>query len=180
MNKTKHRFLPFLLLFFVLLQNSEARVVSSMSYEELTKKADVIVIIEPIKNESCSDKYTGQLYGHASGDFAGINTTFKVYAVLKSLVKVEEPFVVLHFISKKVIPYNGPNFARFFPGPLQFEKKVLKGKNEIGGITSYQEAPMWIAFLKKRDDGRYEPITEPYDSAYSFKELHEPSFFVIP
>ena len=54
----------------------------------------------------------------------------------------------------------------------------LKDQKEVGGITVFQETPAWLAFLKKRDDGRYEPVTDPYDTVDSFRELHQSSFFV--
>jgi hypothetical protein len=49
-----------------------------------------------------------------------------------------------------------------------------------GGIPMYREQPVWLAFLKKRNYGRYEPISDPYDSADSFREIHNSSLFSEP
>ena len=63
---------------------------------------------------------------------------------------------------------------------LQYEKRVIKDDKPVGSITVYEEQPVWLAFLKKRSDGRFEPISDPYDSADSFREIHGSSFFNIP
>ena len=47
----------------------------------------------------------------------------------------------------------------------------------VGGVSVYKQKPVWLAFLKKRSDGRFDPISDPYDSADSFIEIHNPSVY---
>lgn len=168
------------LFLLILVSSAEARVFRSWSYAELLKMSEVVVIIEPLSSEKTKDQYSGHPYGHPLNHFTGLNTTFKVHAVLKGDVLPDKPFIVLHFAYSKDVTFicDGARFVTFFPGPLQFKKQVLKEDKAIGGVTVYQEAPVWLAFLKKREDGRYEPVTDPDDAVDSFRELHQPSFYI--
>jgi hypothetical protein len=157
---------------------SQARMKATVSYSELIAKADIVAIIEPIKNESVDDAYAGFLYGFAQKDFVATNTTFRVQAYLKGGDAATKEITVLHFsYSKDVGPRaNGASFIAFVTGPFQYEKRSLKDGKPVGGVTVYKEQPAWLAFLKKRSDGRFDPISDPYDSADSFREIHSSSF----
>ncbi len=173
------RTIAFFLIVLGSTNSADARRLRSWSYEELLQASDLVAIVEPVSSEDTKDIYPGSLYGHALTEFLGHNTKFKVHAVLKGSGSADRSLIVLHFsYSKKVIFENGARFARFIAGPLQFKKQVLKDEKEVGEITVYAEKPVWLAFLKKKDDGRYEPVTDPYDSTDSFRELHQASFFV--
>jgi len=161
---------------------SHARLKATESYSELLAKADLVAIIEPIKNESVKDAYAGFLYGFTQKDFVGTNTTFSVHAYLKGGDTATKEITVLHFsYSKDVGPRaNGASFITFITGPLQYEKRSLKEDKPVGGVTVYKQQPVWLAFLKKRSDGRFEPISDPYDSSDSFREIHDSSFYSKP
>ncbi len=161
---------------------SHARLKAIGSYSELLSKADLVAIIEPIKNESVKDPYAGHLYGFAQKDFVATNTTFRVHAYLKGGDAATKELTVLHFsYSKDVGPrVNGACFINFVTGPLQYEKRSLKDDKPVGGVTVYKQQPVWLAFLKKRSDGRFDPISDPYDSADSFREIHDSSFYTEP
>jgi hypothetical protein len=158
-----------------------ARRVQVLSYEELVAKADVVAIVQPIDNQPTKDTFPGNSGGYATADFAATNTRFEVLALLKGDGESPEDLTVLHFgYSKPSIRPNGANFIRFVVGPLQYEKRAVKDGTPIGGVTMFLQEPVWLAFLKRREDGRFEPVTGHYDSARSFRELHEPSFFISP
>ena len=159
-----------------------ARVKAIVSYDQLVAKSDLVAIIEPIVNESAKDPYAGFLYGFAQKDFIATNTKFRVHAYLKGGDATEKEITVLHFSYSKDVGgrANGACFITFVTGPVQYEKRVLKDDKPVGGITVYREKPIWLAFLKKRSDGRFDPISDPYDSADSFREIHGSSFYVAP
>ena len=180
--KSMYSLIGIIALQFLLMLPSHARLKAIMSYSELVAKADWVVMIEPIKNESVTDAYTGYLYGFAQKDFAAKNTTFRVHACLKGSDAAPKEITVLHFSYSKEVGEraNGASFINFITGPLQYEKRALKDDKPVGDITVYKEQPVWLAFLKKRSDGRFEPISDPYDSADSFREIHGSSFFNMP
>ena len=161
---------------------SYGRMKAIVPYSELLAKADMVAIMEPIKNESVKDAYAGDLYGFAQKDFIATNTTFRVHAYLKGGDAATKELKVLHFSYSKDVGghANGANFITFVTGPLKYEKRALKDDKPVGGITVYGEKPIWLAFLKKRSDGRFDPISDPYDSADSFREIHNASFNVAP
>ena len=76
---------------------SHARPKAGLSYSELLAKADLVAIIEPIKNESVKDVYAGFLHGLAQKDFVATNTTFRVHAYLKGGDAATKEITVLHF-----------------------------------------------------------------------------------
>ena len=157
-----------------------ARIVPSWPYEKLVSESDVVAIVEPVENKPAPDAFPGYSYGHPTNHFTATDTRFKVHAVLKGDAMKE--LTVLHFsYSTNVsIILNGASFIQFFIGPLQYEKRAVKDGKPVGGVTSFQQPPEWIVFLKRRSDGRFEPVTGHYDSAYSFRELHTASFYGKP
>ena len=157
-----------------------ARFVPDWPYDKLLAESDLVAIVEPIENKPASDEYSG--YGRPADHFDGTNTRFRVLVVLKPAGDAPKELTVLHFsYSKRVtVILNGACFVRFLIGPLQYEKRNLKDEKPVGGVTVFQEKPIWVAFLKRRPDGRFEPVTGHYDSAFSFRELHRASFFANP
>jgi hypothetical protein len=160
---------------------ASARPLPAWAYETLLSQSDLVAIIEPLENLPAKDGFPGDTHGYSTNDFDAINTRFTVHCVLKTRDNLPTNFIVLHFAySKHVAVFNGARFTRFLIGPIQYEKRALQEKKAVGGITVFQEKPVWLAFLKRRADGRFEPASGQYDSAPSFRELHEPSFFVLP
>ena len=159
-----------------------ARRVQVLSYEELVAKSDVVAIVQPFDNQPAKDTFPGYGYGRPTTEFVATNTRFEVHALLKGNGESPEELTVLHFgySAESGIPPNGANFIRFLIGPLQYEKRAVKFGTPVGGVTTFQQEPVWLAFLTRREDGRFEPVTGHYDSERSFRELHEPSFFASP
>lgn len=129
---------------------AHARFVHSMSYGELVAKSDLIVLIEPFATHLASDTFPEIPAAESDRLFQAFNTDFKVRAVLQSSGNVPHELTVLHFLHTP-----GP----IGPDAAEFVKFLGEGapKNTT-----------WIAFLKKRPDGRYEAITGQVDPAYSF------------
>jgi hypothetical protein len=111
--------------------------------------------------------------------YAGIDTRFRIEAILKPDGKATKELTVLHFSGEHAettfAVVNGPSFIYFTVGPLQYEKRVLKDKKVISEITVLQGEPLWLAFLKRRADGRYEPLSGRDDPDESFFEVHRPT-----
>ena len=159
-----------------------AREVPEWPYEKLIADSDVVAIVEPIENEPAKDAFPDYNYGHSANDFEATNTRFRVCSVLKPADDAPKELTVLHFSysDRITIILDGASFIRFLIGPLQYEKRDLKDEKPVGGVKAFQEKPVWLAFLKRRADGRFEPVTGHYDSAFSFRELHHASFFAHP
>jgi hypothetical protein len=71
---------------------------------------------------------------------------------------------------------NGPSFVYFPVGPLDYQKKFVKDGKDYVNITVHQGEPLLLAYLKRRADGRYEPVSGQEDADDSFYEVHSPCF----
>jgi hypothetical protein len=152
------------------------------SYSQLVDASDLIAIIEPIANQQAEDEFIGEAYGHPKTDFSATDTRFRTHAVLKSSGNSPEEITVLHFSYSTHVQgdADGAMFIKFLIGPLQYEKRNLKDEKPVGSVTVFKESPVWLAFLKRRADGRYEPVTGHFDSSRSFREIHRASFYAFP
>lgn len=133
-----------------------ARIVALWPYEKLVAESDVVAIVEQVENKPAQDLFAGYSYGHPTNHFTATDTRFKVHAVLKGDAMKE--LTVLHFSysTNVTIILNSASF-------IQFKQK--------------QEC---MAFLKRRSDGRFEPVAGHYDSSYSFRELHRAPYYARP
>ena len=147
-----------------------ARLVPHWPYDKLLAEADIVVILEAIENEPAKDEFPGK---NSPADFDATNTRFKVHSVLKTTGDTPKELSVLHFTYSKRVNaiFNGASFIRFPIGFITYEKRELKDGKPTGEVEHVKYQPMWLAFLKRREDGRFEPLTGHYDAAYSFKEL---------
>jgi hypothetical protein len=171
------------LLFGLFAVHSLARLTRPWSYEDLLAESDFVGLLEPIANQPAKDVFTIEVSGTDANSEKGhkvsyhaIDTRFRIQAILKSDGKATEELTVLHFSEEHAEPVvNGPSFIYFTVGPLQYEKRVLKDKKVISEITVLQGEPLWLAFLKRRADGRYEPVSGREDPDESFFEVHRPT-----
>jgi hypothetical protein len=159
-----------------------ARGLRTWSYTQLVDASDLVAIIEPIENQPAQDDFVGEAYGHPKSDFSATDTRFRVHSVFKSRGNSPEEITVLHFSYSTHVQgvADGAIFIKFLIGPLQYEKRDLKDEKPVGGVTVFHEPPVWLAFLKHRADGRYEPVTGHFDSGLSFREIHRASFYTFP
>jgi hypothetical protein len=165
------RFLATLLFCIFASTISFGRVTFSLSWSELFAQADVVVVIEALENVPAKDELPGD-HGPQT-NFDAINTRCKVLTAIKSATEAPKELTVLHFTySKRVHGYtNGAEFIRFPIGRVEYERRELKDNKPTGAVENVQYQPSWLAFLKRRSDGRYAPVTGHYDATNSFKEL---------
>lgn len=161
----------------LLCTTSSARSIPDWPYEKLVEKSDVVAIIQPVENKPAKDSFQGYSYGHPLDHFEATDTLFEVHTVLKG-DKIKN-LTVLNFSYSNKISFiaNGACFIRFRTGVLQYKKTVIKDEKPTGEVTIFAQKPEWLAFLKRRSDGRFEPVTGFYDSTFSFRELHTASFY---
>jgi hypothetical protein len=174
------------LLFGLLAVDSLARLTRGWSYEDLLAESDFVGLLEPIANQPANDVFTIEVSATGATaekrdkvSYHGIDTRFRIEAILKPDGKATKELTVLHFSQEHAeaafAVINGPSFIYFTVGPLQYEKRVLKDKKVISEITVLQGEPLWLAFLKRRADGRYEPVSGREDPDQSFFEVHKPT-----
>jgi hypothetical protein len=139
-----------------------ARPVDNWSYERLFKESDLVVIAQPVQSEDSPDRTKDDLW---KIEFIGINTKFDALHVLKGKCKSAK-LTVLHFRANVLIE-NGPGFVTFRTKDLRY---TLQDRTivEAAGPSRY------LLFLKKRDDGRYEPVSGRTDPILSVEELRMP------
>jgi hypothetical protein len=143
--------------------HASARLVNPFTFNELLEKSDVIAIVEAIRDEPAKDTFKPDNITR----FVGINTHFRVHLVLKGKVETKE-VTVLHFWNEEPRIENGPECADFRFTITYTEEHFMNGENVGSVAVHHPERPMWLAFLKKRNDGRFEPVAGQLDSAFSF------------
>jgi hypothetical protein len=155
---------------------SYARLTRGWTHQELLDESDFVGLVEPLSNTPNKDVFTIEVNDGHKVNYRGINTLFRVDLVFKSRGKPDDKLTVLHFTDEGAEPVaNGPSFIYFPIGPLDYEKRfVKKDGEELGKMTVHAGEPLLIAFLKRRSDGRYEPVTGQEDADSSFYEVHRP------
>jgi hypothetical protein len=161
---------------------SFARRVPAWPYDKLLADSDLVAIVEPLENQPTQDTFPGFDYGHLRSDFVATNTRFTIHVLFKTTDTSPNELTVLHFnYSTNVhVKPNGASFVRFATGAVEYERRVIKDGRPTGDVAILHQEPLWLAFLRRREDGRFEAVTGQYDSARSFRELHRPSFFASP
>jgi hypothetical protein len=163
-----------------------ARPVAFPMLGEMWKKADLVAVIQPLSTRRTSDKldYAGPKYGARDPkNYQGLETTFKVVEVLRrsgAAARFEgTSLTVLHFAYKAgPIEFNGGLFVYFHLPPTEYVTVPVK-KDQMKGAPlmpwAGRDRPTYLAFLCKRDDGRFQPVTGNYDAAPSFRTLTVPA-----
>src|SRR6516225_3088255 len=97
----------------------------------------------------------------------GIGTLFKVKLVLKGS-ESDKDVRLLHF---QFAPpdENSPRHITNPPSLVKFETSSVHLKSESG--KELERKPDYLLFLKKRADGRYEPISGQTDPSFSADEM---------
>jgi hypothetical protein len=152
----------------------EARFMRVWTHADLAEASDTIAIIEATSTEKI-DTTPPKEFPEKADNYQAWVTTFKVHGLLKGVNDVTKPMRVIHFTysDKKNIIANGAYFMRFPIGPLKREV-TIKYNGTVGGtIAEYDYRPTWLAYLKTRPDGTFEPSAGHYDAAPSFKELSD-------
>jgi hypothetical protein len=139
---------------FTLLASAEARPVGDWPYQNLVREADVVVLAAAERSADSDDPPAKDGW---ESHCVGVNTTFRVLAPMKGDVPAK--LTLFHFRLKPGIPVpNGPCLASFH---------TAKADADHGG-------PCYLLFLKKRSDGRYEPVAGQIDSVLSVRRVPGP------
>ncbi|MGB8352798.1 MAG: hypothetical protein WCD79_02835 [Chthoniobacteraceae bacterium] len=143
----------------------DARGISIWSYAKLRNCADFVVIAKTISNTDTKDVFLAEKDG-----YTGVNTEFEVLDVSKGDVDAKK-ITVLHF-------KNAPGSSHMDGAlTIHFRIKTLAetaAEMHPEHLQNPEARQVYILFLKKRNDGRYEPVTGQLDSSLSAKEINEP------
>ena len=152
-----------------------ARILDDWPYERLFKEADVVVIGTAVSTKDATDTFVDDRWPH---EFVGQDTTLEVLQVLKGEASVKR-ITVLHFkfgkLTKKAAAEAG-NLVLTIDGPEFVSFRTKPEKIEIAGTGLPAHRFEYLLFLKKRADGRYEPVSGRIDPNLSMRELFPPFF----
>lgn len=156
-----HRLLAVLVVIGFVLP-AHARLLPDWSYDRLLKEADVVVIAEATAVEDTGEATQVNPW---KVDFVGVSTKFAVKTVLKGKVDGDTLKVLHYRLKPDVLVENGPLLVAFRLKGVDVQTKT--SKVNLG-------KPHYLLFLKKRKDGRFEPLSGPVDPALSVREMYEP------
>lgn len=152
-----------------------ARILDDWPYERLFKEADAIVIGTAVSTRDAPDTFVDDRWPY---EFVGQDTTLEVLQVLKGEASVKR-ITVLHFkfgkLTKKAAAHGG-NIVLTIDGPEFVSFHTKPEKIEIAGTELPAHRFEYLLFLKKRADGRYEPVSGRIDPNLSIRELFPPFF----
>jgi hypothetical protein len=151
---------------------ANARRLPDWPHDKLLKDADLVVVAAADKSEPTADKYEGD----NAYELDGVNTRFTVRVALKGEAP-KDGLTVLHYRMGRLKPGKteddqwyaakiGPNLVTFRADPLRLH---------VGGSAVGVPAPEYLLYLKKRADGRYEPVSGQYDPNLSAREIFPPA-----
>jgi hypothetical protein len=118
----------------------------------LFQEADVVLIVEATDAVDSKEKVNDRAFGQ----FLGVNTTLKVNRAIKG--QPGNFVTVLHYRLAKI---DDPD-AR---DPLGFVSFDTRGPENSEPRTEY------LVFLRRRPDGRFEPVSGRDDANLSVREL---------
>jgi hypothetical protein len=138
-----------------------ARLIESWPYEKLLRESDLVVIAEAVSTTDSGETTSENIW---KAKFVGVITEFKVHSQLKGKLEGTK-LQVAHFrLEQGVRIQNGPLLVSFrMKGFTVINDKAKMG---IG-------KPDYLLFLKRRKDGRYEPVSGQIDPLLSVREMYE-------
>ena len=143
---------------------AQARPIGVWTYKELLEKSDLVVIA---KVESVAD-FDGNVEVAPFAEFLTPQVTkFNVEGVLRGEHQAETLELVHCRFRNEQIPPNGPLLARFESEGRKM--RIESGANE--GTLVQEGRPSYLLFLKRREDGRFEPVAGQVDSELSVRRV---------
>ncbi len=177
----KTKVMMFAVLAFGIASGAWARPVEDWPYARLFSEAELIVIAQARTNQITRDEFPQT---HQPEYYIGINTTLSILQVLK---QPKEPLnttniVLLHFRYVTNISMVNNPFVRFRTAGrkvLRSERVLAPGErvpwNAVdsapGKEVVFIAQPEYLLFLKRRKDGRYEPVCGQEDPALAVRQL---------
>ena len=145
---------------------ANARPIVAWRVEKLMQESDLVVIA---RVESVND-FDGMIELPLFQDFLVAQvTTFQVSGVLKGEIDCE----TLELVHCRLGDLGGGTLWDW-PTLAYFESEGHTIRIESGegaGLLVQESQPSYLMFLKRRDDGRYEPVAGQVDSATSFLKV---------
>jgi hypothetical protein len=141
---------------------ADARGLESWPYKRLFKEADAVVIGRPVSVADSGETTTDNPW---KVPFVGVNTTFAVQTVLKGEAGGDKLQLLHYRLKPGVLIEDGPLLVSF----RRHGMTITTNKAQIGLAR-----PEYLLFLKKRKDGRYEPLSGATDPALSVREMYKP------
>jgi hypothetical protein len=135
----------------------DARLIEPWPYDRLMKEADLVVIAQPQTVADSGETTTKNLW---KVKFVGVNTTFTINSILKGKHEGQK-LTVLHYRVEVDIE-DGPGLVAFRLGGRSITTK---------GAHCGWNACEYLLYLKKRKDGRYEPVSGIIDPRESVREI---------
>jgi len=140
-----------------------ARPVEDWKFERLFKEADLVVLAEALEYKDVDDQPVDNLL---KKNCQAQNTSFAIARVIQGAVTADK-ITLLHF--RLIEGVDGID-----NGPLLVTFRTESAEFLIEGTTTQLGKPTYLLFLKKRKDGRYEPVSGQVDSKLSVREMYIP------
>ncbi len=151
------------------------RLVENWPYERLNKEADLIVIATAVATKDTSDTFIDERWPL---EFVGVNTTCEVLNTITGQIS-GKGIVVLHFKFGKVhnrAMVRKDQIIEIIDGPSFVSFRTTPARIAIDSVETENHKVEYLLFLKKRKDGRYEPVSGRIDPNLSVRELFMPIF----
>ena len=161
----KAPFLTLLALVALPALSTQARIIQLWPYEKLMEESDLVIVgsVESV------GEFDGTTEIPQFGEVLEARlTTFKVDGILKGEFDSKTlELVHCRFADNGGLVINGPMLARF-----ESTGRTIRIESEGTAGTLVQESqPSYLLFLKRREDGRYEPVAGQVDSELSVRKL---------
>lgn len=139
-----------------------ARRIEDWPYERLLKEADVVVIARPMSTKATGKVSTANPW---EANFVEVETAFEVESALKGKVEGNKLTLLHYRLEPGAQIVNGPLLVKFRTRGLRLD--TPKAKAQLG-------QPSYLLYLKKRADGRFEPLSGQVDPELSVREMYAP------
>ena len=136
-----------------------ARLVEHWPYDKLLRSSDLVVIAQATSTKDSGEVKAADYW---KVKLLGVNTSFAVQAVLKGSHAAKELTVLHYRLERGVSVINGPGLVSFRTGGMSVRTKR--------GAAGWKHS-QYLLFLRKRSDGRFEPVSGPIDPELSVREV---------
>ena len=151
---------------FALSAMASASKIEQWPYGKLHEEADIVAVARAVSTVPSGDKW--EAAGFEKDRFKGVETTLELAHAFKG--KPADSFKLLHFQYKdpSASCNDGPGLVSFLTGARPNDGRQGGGESmpEIQG-----DSPEYLLFLKKRADGRFEPVSGQVDPDASVRML---------
>jgi hypothetical protein len=166
MERNKLRIWLAMALAALLCSQADARLIESWSLQRIKDTAGLVLVGTVASTGHWHEKLEDPLFGeHLEGRL----TTFDVGTVFKGDVPTKQIELVHYQVKDGGLIDNGPLLASFRKTGRRLEIESVDGVKEKAHVL--EGTPHYLLFLKKRGDGKYEPVSGQIDSALSVRKL---------